>query len=103
MLPRDGHGILISGSRRALRFITPYWPRLTSVLLTGVAATSFGLIQPYISKILIDDALLKRNFRTLAIVSGLMIVATVGRFALNILSSYQYGRVSALVLFDMRL
>src|SRR5712691_10845241 len=100
---RDGHGILIAGYRRALRFITPYWPRLTLVLLTGVAATSFGLIQPFIFKILIDDALLKRNFRTLVIVSGLMIVATVGSFALNILSSYQYVRVSALVLFDMRL
>ena len=103
MLPRDGNGILIAGYRRALRFITPYWPRLALILLTGVAATSFGLIQPYISKILIDDALLKRNFRTLVIVSGLMIVATVGSFALNILSSYQYVRVSALVLFDMRL
>jgi ATP-binding cassette subfamily B protein len=100
---RDGHGILIAGYRRALRFLTPYWPRLTLVLLTGVAATSFALIQPYISKLLIDDALLKRDFRTLVIVSGLMIVATVGSFALNILSSYQYVRVSALVLFDMRL
>src|SRR5712691_6325490 len=99
----ERHGILIAGYRRPLRFITPYWPRLTLVLLTGVAATTFGLIQPYISKILIDDALLKRNFRTLVIVSGLMIVATVGSFALNILSSYQYVRVSALVLFDMRL
>ena len=94
---------MIDGYRRALRYLTPYWPRLTLVLLTGVAATSFALIQPYISKLLIDDALLKRDFRTLVIVSGLMIVATVGSFALNILSSYQYVRVSALVLFDMRL
>jgi ATP-binding cassette subfamily B protein len=100
---RDGHGILIAGYRRALRFLTPYWPRLTLVLLAGVAATAFALFQPYISKLLIDDALLKRDFRTLVIVSGLMIVATVGGFALNILSSYQYVRVSALVLFDMRL
>jgi ATP-binding cassette, subfamily B, bacterial len=100
---RDGHALLVTGYRRALRFITPYWPRLALVLVTGVAATSFGLSQPYISKLLIDDALLKRDFRTLVIVSGLMILATVGSFALNILSSYQYVRVSALVLFDMRL
>jgi ATP-binding cassette subfamily B protein len=32
-----------------------------------------------------------------------MVLATVGSFALNIISSYQYVRVSALVLFDMRL
>jgi ATP-binding cassette subfamily B protein len=105
MLPqtRDGRGTLIAGYRRALAFITPYWPRLVFVLLAGIAATSLSLIQPYISKLLIDDALLKRNFRTLVIVSGVMVLATAGSFALNILSSYQYVRVSARVLFDMRL
>jgi len=100
---QDGQAFLVTGYRRALRFVTPYWPRLALVLVTGVAATSFGLSQPYLSKLLIDDALLKRDFRMLVIVSGLMILATVGSFALNILSSYQYVRVSALVLFDMRL
>ncbi|MEI9812618.1 MAG: ABC transporter ATP-binding protein [Acidobacteriota bacterium] len=72
------------------------------VLLTGVAATSFGLIQPYTSKLLIDEALLPRDFRKLVLVSLLMVGATVLSFALNILSSYQYVRVSAVVLFDMR-
>ena len=72
------------------------------ILLTGVAATSFSLAQPYISKLLIDDALLKRDFRALITVSLLMLGVTVANFALNILSSYQYVRVSALVLFDMR-
>jgi len=72
------------------------------ILLTGVAATSFSLAQPYISKLLIDDALLKRDFRALLLVSSLMLGVTVAGFALNILSSYQYVKVSALVLFDMR-
>ena len=72
-----------------------YWP--------GIFATGFGLAQPYISKLLIDDALLKHNFRMLAAVSAAMVAVTVIGFALNILSSYQYVRVSAAVLFDMRL
>jgi ATP-binding cassette subfamily B protein len=93
----------LSGYRRALRFIVPYWPRLVFVLLAGVAATGFGLLQPYISKLLIDDALMKRNLRMLLIVSGLMFGVTVMGFVLNTFSSYQYVRVSALVLFDMRL
>ena len=29
------------------------------MLLAGIAATGFGLLQPYISKLLIDDALMK--------------------------------------------
>src|SRR5271169_2085286 len=95
--------ILLDGYRRALRFIVPYWPRLVLILLAGIAATGFGLVQPYISKLLIDDALLKRNLRMLWIVSGLMFGVTVLGFILNILSSYHYVRVSASVLFDMRL
>jgi ATP-binding cassette, subfamily B, bacterial len=97
------HGISLAGYRRALRFIVPYWPRLVFVLLAGIAATGFGLVQPYISKLLIDDALLKRNLRMLWIVSGLMFGVTVLGFVLNIFSSYHYVRVSASVLFDMRL
>lgn len=97
------HGIPLAGYKRALKFIVPYWPRLAVILLTGVIATGFGLAQPYISKLLIDDALLQRNFHMLLVVSGLMTGVTVIGFALNILSSYQYVRVSASVLFDMRL
>jgi hypothetical protein len=39
--------------------------RACFVLLAGIAATGFGLLQPYISKLLIDDALAKRNMRML--------------------------------------
>jgi len=95
-------GVPIEGYRRALRFVIPYWTRLIFVLLAGVAATGFGLLQPYLSKLLIDDALSKRNFRMLLVVSGLMFGVTVVGFVLNIFSSYQYVRVSASVLFDMR-
>src|ERR1700689_5437930 len=101
-VPGD-RGIPLDGYRRALRFVVPYWPRLVFVLLAGVAATGFGLVQPYISKLLIDDALAKRNLSMLLIVSGLMFGVTVLGFVLNIFSSYQYVRVSASVLFDMRL
>ncbi len=92
-----------TGYRRALRFVLPYWPRLVVVLLAGLAATASGLAQPYISKLLIDDALLRRNFRMLLIISLAMVAITVIGFALNIASSFQYVRVSAGVLFDMRL
>lgn len=96
-------GLPLDGYRRALRFIVPYWSRLVLVVLAGVVATGFGLLQPYISKLLIDDALLKRNLHMLLVVSALMFGVTVLGFALNIFSSYQYVKVSACVLFDMRL
>ena len=73
----------LAGYRRALRFVIPYWRRLFLVLLTGLAATSLGLAQPYISKLLIDDALFKHNMRMLLIVSGMMFGVTVLGFALK--------------------
>ncbi len=93
---------LFAGYKRVARFLLPYRARLVLVLLTGIAGTSFGLAQPYISKLLIDEALLRRDFDKLLLVSLLMVGSTVVSFAFNILSSYQYVRVSAVVLFDMR-
>ena len=89
--------------RRVKPFLTPYASRLALILGIGVAATALGLTQPYISKLLIDDALLRKDMRALVWVAGLMFGVTAAGFLLNILSSYQYVRVSAAMLFDMRL
>jgi len=94
--------VSLAGYRRALRYLTPYWPRLVFVVAAGLAATAFGLAQPYLSKLLIDGALLRRDYHMLLVVSGAMAAITVIGFVLNIASSYQYVRVSAQVLFDMR-
>jgi ATP-binding cassette subfamily B protein len=67
-------GIPLAGYRRALRFIAPYWPRLALILAAGVASTGFGLLQPYRPKLLIDDALLKRDLRMLLLVTGMLFV-----------------------------
>ncbi len=84
-------------------FVRPHAGRLAVILGISLIATLLGLAQPYISKLLIDDALLHRNWTALWEIAGLMFVATVFGFALNILSSYQYVRVSAAMLFEMRL
>ena len=84
-------------------FIGPYAGRLTAILAVNLLATLLSLAQPYISKLLIDHALLRRDWTALWQVALLMFGATVLGFALNILSSYRYVRVSAAMLFDMRL
>jgi ATP-binding cassette subfamily B protein len=89
--------------RRLKPFLAPYGSRLGFILGISVLSTLLGLTQPYISKLLIDNALRPRDMRALLWVAGLMFATTVLGFALNILSSYQYVRVSAAMLFDMRL
>jgi len=89
--------------KRAMSYIAPYWPRLVPVLVISLLSTALGLAQPYISKLLIDEALIRRDMRALVGVSAFMLAITVLGFVFSILSSYRYVQVSAQVLFDMRL
>jgi ATP-binding cassette subfamily B protein len=89
--------------KRALAYVTPYWHGLLGVMLLGLFSTAVGLVQPYISRLLIDDALLRRNLHALTMIAIAMVVVTIVGFVLNIASSYYYVRLSAESLFDMRL
>jgi ATP-binding cassette subfamily B protein len=92
-----------SDYRRLKPFLRPHSARLVLILATSLIATALGLAQPYLSKLLIDSALLRRDWRMLCWIAGLMFAVTVVGFAINILASYQYVRVSAAMLFEMRL
>jgi len=72
-------------------------------MVLGLFSTIVGLAQPYISRLLIDDALIRRNIHALFEIAILTVVVTVVGFVLNILSSYRYVRISAECLFTMRL
>lgn len=88
--------------RRLLPFVRPYWLGLIVVLIISVSATGLGLVQPYISKLLIDDALLTGDMNALVRIAGLMFAVTVLGFVLNIAASYRYVSLSAAMLFDIR-
>ncbi|MFM6829280.1 MAG: ABC transporter ATP-binding protein [Novosphingobium sp.] len=83
-------------------WLKPYAPRLVLVLLASLIATGLTLAQPLISKLMIDEALLKRDWSMLIRIAGLMVGVTVGGFAVNALVSYRYVALSAGMLFDMR-
>jgi ATP-binding cassette subfamily B protein len=89
--------------KRALAYVVPYWGGLLVVMLLGLFSTAVGLVQPYISRLLIDDALLRRNLHALTMIAIAMVAVTIVGFVLNIASSYYYVRLSAESLFDMRL
>ncbi len=88
--------------RRLWPWLKPYAPHLILVLLGSLVATGLTLAQPWISKLMIDEALLKRDWSMLVRIAALMMGATVGGFAVNALVSYRYVSLSAQMLFDMR-
>ena len=88
---------------RALRFVTPYWRSLGLVLMLSLVSTGLSLLLPLASKDFFDHALLGRDPGALLRTSGLFAGLTLVGFALNVISGLRYTRVSANILFDMRL
>ncbi len=62
-------GSLFGEYRRALVYVLPYWRRLILVLIISLFSTLLGLTQPYIAKLLIDEALLRRSIQALIAVA----------------------------------
>ena len=89
--------------RRLWKYIRPYAAQLAWVVAISLCATALTLFQPYFSKLLIDRALMQRDMRALLWIAGLMSAASVLGFVFNILASYRYVKISAAMLFDLRL
>ncbi|MCI0436061.1 MAG: ABC transporter ATP-binding protein/permease [Gemmatimonadetes bacterium] len=89
--------------RRALDHIRPYWPRLAVVLVLSLTGTALSLVLPWLSKALVDDALLARDAAALVRIVAAFGAITLASFLLNVASGLRYTRVSAEILFDMRL
>jgi ATP-binding cassette, subfamily B, bacterial len=91
------------GRRSLLHYAIPYWRRLALVLACSLLGTALSLALPYLSKDLVDRALLGRNMQALFQILGMFVAITLVSFALNAVSGLRYTRVSAEILFDMRL
>ena len=89
--------------RRAFAFLAPYWRRLVLVMAISLVSTGLSLITPYLSKDLVDEALVGRDLTALLRIVGLFAVLGVASYVLNVVSGLRYTRVSAAILFDMRL
>ena len=89
--------------RRALGFVRPYSWALAPVVTLSLLGTGLGLVLPYLSKLLVDDALVAQDFDALLNIVGLFVGITAASFLMNVLSGMRYTKVSADILFDMRL
>lgn len=89
--------------RRALAYVVPYWRRLLLVFVLSLSSTGLALYVPYLSRSLIDGALLGGDGNALRRIVLTFALITIASFALNVVSGLRYTRVSADILFDMRL
>jgi ATP-binding cassette subfamily B protein len=99
---RERPRLLDDHFRWALGYVRPYAGRLVPVVVLSLAGTGLGLVLPYLSKLLVDDAILPGDFSALLRIVGLFVGITAVSFALNVFSGMRYTKVSADILFDMR-
>jgi ATP-binding cassette, subfamily B, bacterial len=89
--------------RRAIAYVIPYWRRLALVVALSGVSTALTLVVPYLSRSLIDGALVGRDLRALYRTVAVFAVVSAASFALTAITGLRYTRVSADILFDMRL
>ena len=89
--------------RRALSYLRPYRWQLTLVVALSLVSTGFSLVVPLLSRTLVDGAILAGDAGALRLVVLVFVAVTAAGFGLNVWSGLRYTRVSADVLFDMRL
>ncbi|MGK2851426.1 MAG: ABC transporter ATP-binding protein [Candidatus Limnocylindrales bacterium] len=94
---RRGHTI-----RRILAFFSPYRPQI-GVVLVAILLTSFiGLANPYLLKLLIDEAIPQRDFGLLNLYVGLMIALPVVSGLIGIGQTYLNNVIGQNVMQDLR-
>ncbi|WP_085728454.1 ABC transporter ATP-binding protein [Pseudomonas sp. R37(2017)] len=83
-------------------FVRPHRLAIAGLLGLSVCASALVLVQPWLTKLLIDDGLLARNFPMLVVIAGLMIVAGLLGTALSGINRYLHTRLSGRMLFALR-
>jgi ATP-binding cassette subfamily B protein len=89
--------------KEALRYVVRYRRRLAVVLALSVLSTMFSLVLPYLSRSLVDRAFGERDLQALYRIVEIFAFTSIAGFVVSTYVGLLYTRVSADMLFDMRL
>jgi ATP-binding cassette subfamily B protein len=98
-VPRERRGRTI---RRILTFFRPYRPQIAVVLVAILATSLIGLANPYLLKLLIDEAIPERDFFKLNLFVGLMIVLPILTGLIGVGQAYLNNVIGQNVMQDLR-
>src|SRR5688572_13299464 len=98
-VPRERRGQTV---RRIAGFFRPYRLTVAAVLLTIILTSLLGLINPYLLKLIIDEALPQKDFALLNLFVGLMIVVPIVAGLIGVGQSYLNTIIGQRVMQDLR-
>ncbi len=88
--------------RRALRYLKPYWHLELPALFCAMVTAFLTLVQPWVSKLLIDDVVLNKNVRMLGIVCLIFVASTILSAIFSTLRGYLFTYIGERAVIDMR-
>lgn len=88
--------------RKIAAFFVPYRKQILLVLMTIVVTSLLGLINPYLLKLLIDEALPQRDLGLLNLYVGLMIVVPIVAGLIGVGQTYLNNVIGQRVMQDLR-
>jgi ATP-binding cassette subfamily B protein len=98
-VPKERRGRTI---RRILAFFRPYRPQIAVVLIAIMATSLIGLANPYLLKLLIDEAIPERDWFKLNLFVGLMIVLPIVTGLIGVGQAYLNNVIGQNVMQDLR-
>jgi ATP-binding cassette subfamily B protein len=100
--PTKPTGAALPLLRRAARFFRPYQARLAIIGGAIVVSSILGLANPYLLKLLIDEAIPKKDIGLLALYAGLMVLVPVINGGIGLAQSWLTASVGQFVMRDLR-
>ncbi|MCX5979658.1 MAG: ABC transporter ATP-binding protein [Chloroflexi bacterium] len=88
--------------RRATHFFGPYRGRLAVIGIAILGSSILGLANPYLLKLLIDEAIPKRDIGLLAIYAGLMVIVPIINGGIGLAQAWLTASVGQFVMRDLR-
>jgi ATP-binding cassette subfamily B protein len=98
-VPKERRGRTV---RRIAGFFRPYRLAVAAVLATIVVTSLLGIINPYLLKLLIDEALPQRDFGLLNLFVGLMILVPIVSGLIGVGQAYLNNVIGQRVMQDLR-
>src|SRR5829696_2741640 len=102
MLESDRRPITHRTMRRVLLFFRPYWLRVSLTIVAIIAAAAIGLANPFLLKLIIDDAIPDRDLGRLYLYVGLMIALPILTGLIGVGQTYLNTLIGQRVMQDLR-
>ncbi|MBD3182263.1 ATP-binding cassette domain-containing protein [Candidatus Poribacteria bacterium] len=87
---------------RALKYLRPYWHIEILALICAIITSFLGLVRPWVNKLMVDDVIIDKNARMLAVACGIAVSASVLNAIFSTLRGYLFTYIGEKAIIDMR-